>query len=106
MIIMMASMTTGIVAIFTYFVFIVNQKHFQNFSYSTSIFEKSGLGGNGDSTLPAQIASITLSVFNTMGAFIANGLVDRVGRRVLLLVSLIGNTVIGQYTVVATAEFG
>ena len=82
MVIMTASITTGIVAIFT---------------YSTSIFIQTGLGSStadpseekcGKNCQAGQIASIILSVFNTVGALVANGLVDRVGRRKLLLVGI------------------
>ena len=38
--------------------------------------------------LSAQVASIVMSLFNTLGAVVANFLIDRIGRRKLLLVCL------------------
>lgn len=44
----------------------------------------------------SQVASIVLSVFNTLGAVLANALIDRVGRRKLLLVIICLSTVARQ----------
>jgi hypothetical protein len=106
MLVNLASVGTGIVAIFSYVSAFVHCTSILFYictrtlthkrmlityfvhRYSSTMFAEARLGGDDQAAqiTAAQYASIAMSVFNTAGAFVANALIDRVGRRQLMMV--------------------